>query len=93
MLMLPDTVTAREVADTLRAARQALDALDPGEAFVVDGGALLHFDSSALAVVLECRRLAQAAGRGCVVKGLPQRLRELARLYGITEVIGETTAA
>ena len=30
-----------------------LDALDPGEAFVVDGGALLHFDSSALAVVLE----------------------------------------
>ena len=27
MLMLPDTVTAREVADTLRAARQALDAL------------------------------------------------------------------
>jgi phospholipid transport system transporter-binding protein len=93
MLMLPDTVTTREVADTLRAARQVLDALDPGEPLVVDGGALLHFDSAALAVVLECRRLAEAAGRRCTVRGLPQRLRELARLYGIAEVIGEAEAA
>ena len=49
----------------------------------MDASALNDFDSSALAVLLECRRRAQAAGRPFRVDGAPLKLVELARLYGV----------
>jgi phospholipid transport system transporter-binding protein len=48
---------------------------------------LAQFDSSALAVLLECRRESSALGRGFAVKGLPSRLRELASLYGVAGLL------
>jgi phospholipid transport system transporter-binding protein len=54
---------------------------------VVDASALTQFDSSALAVLLECRRESSALGRGFAVKGLSPRLRELAALYGIAGLL------
>jgi phospholipid transport system transporter-binding protein len=48
---------------------------------------LTQFDSSALAVLLECRRESSALGRGFAVKGLSPRLRELAALYGIAGLL------
>jgi phospholipid transport system transporter-binding protein len=43
-----------------------------------------QFDSSALAVLLECRREAQRAGpTASRSRGLSPRLRELAGLYGV----------
>ena len=59
---------------------------------VADAGALRQFDSSALALLLECRRQAQAAGKRFSVQSAPQRLRELALLYGVAELIPATTA-
>ena len=49
----------------------------------VDLSGLSQFDSSALAVLLDCKRQAQAAGRSFEPVGWPERLRELARLYGV----------
>jgi hypothetical protein len=54
--------------------------------------ALKEFDSSALAVLLECRREALAAGKDFSVTGLPPRLRQLAGLYGVAELIPATPA-
>lgn len=50
---------------------------------LLDASALEEFDSSALAVLLACRRQAQALGRSLQVQGLSERLRELATLYGV----------
>ena len=60
---------------------------------VADASALRQFDSSALALLLECRRHAQAAGKGFSVLSAPQRLRELAVLYGVLELIPAKAAA
>ena len=56
-------------------------------AVVADASALQKFDSSALAVLLECRREALAAGKSFSVHGLPPRLLQLAALYGVEALI------
>ena len=60
---------------------------DAGTEVVVDAAALQRFDSSALAVLLELRRQCLAAGKGLRVSGLPARLRDLAGLYGVGELL------
>jgi phospholipid transport system transporter-binding protein len=52
---------------------------------LLDASPLMQFDSSALAVLLACRREAQAMGRSLQVQGLSAPLRELAALYGVLE--------
>jgi len=54
---------------------------------LLDASDLQDFDSSALAVLLACRREAQALGRSLQVEGLSARLRELATLYGVLELL------
>jgi phospholipid transport system transporter-binding protein len=54
---------------------------------VVDASALLRFDSSALAVLLDCRRMALARGKSFAVSGMVPRLQALAGLYGVTELL------
>ena len=51
-----------------------------------------QFDSSALAVLLECRREALALGKTFAVAGMPARLRELAALYGVGELLAAAPA-
>lgn len=81
MLNLPTTLT-QDVAQTcLAELRSGLQA-EP-ETIVVDGAALQRFDSSALAVLLELRRECARIGKQFAVRSLPQRLRDLAALYGI----------
>lgn len=82
MLTLPATVTIAEARDTL--ARLAQDATaEPGVELTLDASALSRFDTSALAVLLECRRIAQARGKRFALLHAPARLVDLARLYGI----------
>ena len=85
MLTLPSVLThavAAEFALGLKSAVRQQPA-----AVVADASALQEFDSSALAVLLECRREALAAGKAFSVRGLPARLRQLAGLYGVAELI------
>ena len=60
---------------------------EKGETVFIDAAALEKFDSSALAVLLQCRRDAAASGKSLEVIGLPHQLRELANLYGISELL------
>ena len=49
----------------------------------MDASAVKVFDSSALAVLLACRRAALEAGKQLVVEGLPKGLKSMAVLYGV----------
>ena len=92
MLVLPAELTHRQAGATLRMLVQALKA--QGESLVVvDAGALANFDSSALAVLLECRRECLLDGKQFAVRGLAPHLRELARLYGVLGLLAEPAAA
>ena len=63
---------------------------DKGPQLVVDAGALQVFDSSALAVLLECRREALSERKAFAVKGLPAALAGMAALYGVAELLPAT---
>jgi phospholipid transport system transporter-binding protein len=86
MLVLPPKLTHDEAPACVHMLRQGL-AGQSETSTVVDASALTQFDSSALAVLLECRRDARAHDRGFSVKGLPPRLRELAALYGVAGLL------
>jgi phospholipid transport system transporter-binding protein len=86
MLVLPAELTHDQAPACSRMLAQALRS--EGEATVVaDAGALEHFDSSALAVLLDCRREALARGKSFAVARMPARLRELASVYGVVGLL------
>ena len=87
MLLLPATLTAHEARDTLRMLKQALQTEGSGTAVVVDAGPLQHFDSAALAVLLEIDRLAEAWGRRFAIRSAPAKLAALAKLYGVDALL------
>lgn len=86
MLVLPPQLTHQQASACLRMLVQALPA-ETGAAVVVDATALQQFDSSALAVLLEFRRICLRLGKRLQVRGLTARLRDLARLYGVEELL------
>lgn len=85
MLTLPTTLTQDGANDCLA----ELTARLPAEAaqVVVDAAALRAFDSSALAVLLALRRECARVGKHFAVRGLPERLRNLASVYGIEPLL------
>ena len=86
MLVLPADLTRNHANACLQMLVQGLKALAE-TSVVVDASALLRFDSSALAVLLELRRESQAQGKSVRIRALPQRLRDLAEVYGIAELL------
>jgi phospholipid transport system transporter-binding protein len=85
VLVLPAQLTHEQAAACSRMLAQALRA-EPQQV-VADASALQRFDSSALAVLLECRREALVQGKVFAVAGMPARLRELASVYGVSELL------
>ena len=53
----------------------------------IDASALQTLDSAAIAMLLECRRQAAAAGKTLTIVGAPPKLGELARLYGVEDLL------
>ena len=91
MLVLPAELTLDEASACARMLAQGLRS-EPGKQAVADASALQKFDSSALAVLLACRREALANGKTFTVAGLPPRLRELATVYGVAELLAPAAA-
>ncbi len=80
VLMHPEAAVCRmQLVQAMAATQDRVVLLDASE--------LQQFDSSALAVLLACRREAQALGRSLQVQGLSARLCELASLYGVLELL------
>ena len=90
MLTLPAVLTHAASAQFALGLKQAV-ASQPAQ-LVADASGLHEFDSSALALLLACRREALAAGKAFSVQGLPARLRQLAGLYGVAELIPDSAA-
>ena len=91
-LSLPEVLTLREATAALAALAAAVEQ-QPAQALVqMNASALQKFDSSALAVLLECRRVALGSGRSFAVQGLPESLQGLARLYGVLPLLAADTA-
>lgn len=88
MLVMPAELMHVQASVCLNMLAQAARA-EGGAQVLVDATALTRFDSSALAVLLECRRQCLQAGKGFAVRGLAPRLRELADLYGVADLLTE----
>jgi phospholipid transport system transporter-binding protein len=82
-LVLEGAATAGTVAALLDAGAASLrDGVE-----VVDFGAVTEVDSAAVALALAWLRAAHAAGRTLRFDNLPPALLNLARLYGVDELI------
>lgn len=86
MLLLPAKLTNQEAHAALAMLSQALKR-EPGPQAVIDASSLQQFDSAALAVLLECRRQAQAWGKQFSVRNTPAKLAALAKLYGVESLL------
>jgi phospholipid transport system transporter-binding protein len=88
VLVLPAELTHAQAPACCRMLAQAMRS-EPGREAVADASALRRFDSSALAVLLECRREALASGKSFAVHQMQPRLRALATLYGVADLLPE----
>lgn len=85
-LTLPQRVTQTE-AELVLALLEREVALHPEAGVVLDAASLTVFDSSALALLLALRRRQTSQGRVLRVSGWPSRLSQLARLYGVRDLL------
>jgi len=86
VLPLPAELTRAQAGACLQTLTAGLQSEAAG-LLVIDATALARFDSAALAVLLEVRRQALAVGKTIAIRGMPERLRELAALYGIAALL------
>jgi phospholipid transport system transporter-binding protein len=85
VLALPEKLTQDQARACLEQYKQRMT--KESARVVIDATALQQFDSSALAVLLELRRECVRLGKSLVIQSLPQRLTDLARLYGIDNLL------
>ncbi|KAF1023178.1 MAG: hypothetical protein GAK30_00631 [Paracidovorax wautersii] len=92
-LVLPAELTHQQGRVAQAMLIQTIRAQRTGDV-VLDGSQLVRFDSTALAVVLACRRAALAQQQNFAVRQLPPHLQELATLYGVQDLLdGERPAS
>jgi phospholipid transport system transporter-binding protein len=85
---LPERFTHTQVQAFLLACQQALATHGAGcTVWQLPAGALVDFDSSALAVCLSLQRQAQAKGSQLQLLDCPKRLKDLSTLYGVHELL------
>jgi len=81
-----------QMAPALRIeAGQVLDAA--GREVRLSAAALSDFDSSALSLLLSAARQCSEQGVTLILNDAPDKLRELARVYGVAELLWPTAAA
>jgi len=85
-LLLPSSITLPQAGQVLEQLRAAMRAQAQGP-LLVDASALQALDSSALAVLLQCRREARASSRDLQISGAPDKLLKLMQLYGVSEIL------
>jgi phospholipid transport system transporter-binding protein len=89
LLSLPPDLRHGNAAACL-AKLQAQIRNNPNSDVEIQVGQLTDFDSSALAVLLGCRREAVSLSKTLKFKQFPAKLRELAQLYGVSELLVES---
>jgi phospholipid transport system transporter-binding protein len=85
-LQLPLELTHARAQDWLKSLIFAIHQESESQV-TVDASRLSRFDSSALAVLLACRREALSAQKTFVVSHMPDQMRQLARVYGVSDLL------
>ena len=85
-LQLPMELTHARAQDWLKSLMVALRQEGENE-ITVDASRLTRFDSSALAVLLACRREALSAKKTFFVSHMPDQMRQLAVVYGVSDLL------
>lgn len=85
-LVLPARATLEQAPTLLRSVEAALATGGDG-VLQVDASALIELDTSAVALLLQARRLAQDRGRGFELIAAPAKLVALAKLYGVDSLL------
>lgn len=88
---LPASLTLRDAKPALDMLRQSF-AASSGDTWRIDAAPVAQVDTSALAVLLECARIAAQGGRKLEIVSAPRRLSELAHLYGVDGLLGVAVA-
>ncbi len=88
---LPASMTLRDAQAVLGALRESF-AAGTDATWRIDASPLAQVDTSALAVLLECARLAATGQRKLEIVDPPARLSELAHLYGVDGLLGIAAA-
>lgn len=71
----------------LESAIDAAIAAAGADGLCIDASALSEFDTAAVALLLHAQRAARARGLPLQLAGAPARLHDLARLYGVEELL------
>lgn len=89
MIPLPQRLTLRDDAGFAAALGDLSRAVadTSGEQVVIDASLLTELDSAAVALLLALRREAQLLGKRFMLHKPSHRLCELARLYGVADLI------
>jgi len=91
MTSLPASLTLKDAPAVLESLRQSL-AAEGGDVWRIDAAPVTQLDTSALAVLLECSRIAAAAKRKLEIVNAPARMSDLAHLYGVDGLLGVAVA-
>jgi phospholipid transport system transporter-binding protein len=89
LLVLPSDLRHSNAAACL-AQLQSQIRSSPQSEVEIQAGQLTDFDSAALAVLLGCRREAESLSKTLLFKQFPEKLLELAKLYGVSELLVES---
>jgi phospholipid transport system transporter-binding protein len=89
LLVLPADLRHSNAAACL-AQLQSQIRSSPQSEVEIQAGQLTDFDSAALAVLLGCRREAESLSKTLLFKQFPEKLLELAKLYGVSELLVES---
>jgi phospholipid transport system transporter-binding protein len=81
-------LTLENIVAVLESARRDIPASGP---LTVDLAGVTEVDSSAVSLLLELRRGARRAARSLEFVNLPENLKSLAQLYGVTELLDGKT--
>lgn len=84
-MQLPENASIEQGPALLGLLDQAL--AESTDTLTLEAGALRQFDTATLALLLEAQRRARVLGRVLEVRGAPPKLLELARLYGVEELL------
>jgi len=91
MTLLPASLTLKDAKAVLESLRQSL-AADGDSVWRIDAARVTQLDTSALAVLLECSRMAAAGKRKLQIVNAPARMSDLAHLYGVDGLLGVEAA-
>jgi len=91
MTVLPASLTLKDAQAVLESLRQSF-AAESGDTWRIDASPVAQLDTSALAVLLECARMAAGAKRKLQIVNAPARMADLAHLYGVGGLLGVESA-